>query len=346
MSYGRASRGPVWPKYLALGAGFFVLFVTILFSLFWFLTRIPVPNNSAVALVLPADTNLDANMPLLWKQSHEFNKPLPTIAGLAKNNDNTFSEYAIRLSPLNALLGRTGLWHLESQENLNITEYKTPYQFFGWPWELAQSQFNLEIKPSSIFNQTPDELQDLHIKGIIEGNKWKTDFLLVDYESLEMKDDFSNGVVFTREPNNILKNFFRYHGSFVTEKTGSGALSWRFDANKTTVNLQGVLDPDRVREEGGVFYKTFTMPDGTTARAIYATSSLVDASSTGFTFNIGNSFLNNQNNVNELTCSGDVIAVLDEASVNNICSWIDICYFDFKKLVFMVEGGYLSVCGY
>ncbi len=349
MSYGRASRGPVWPKYLALGAGFFVLFLIILFSLFWFLTKIPVPKEAAAVIIFPADKPLDATNPLLWKQSHEYNKPLPTIAGLVRDRDNNFLEYSIRLSPLNAITGKSRLWKLEASQELLVKEYKSPFQFFGWPWELRGQKVFLELNTNILLSNVTQNNTDSSIRGTVVGNRWRTDFplFMAGDKSIEGK---SNAVLLEDGDLDILNNFFAYHGVFVSDNSTSGTLSWDFGSDAAIVKYTDITDLDLIRdnvESNGVEYKVFTMPDGTTARVIYATSGNLGASTGDVTINTEGLLLDqNKESVSDLTCSGEVIAVLNRMSLQNFCSWFDICLFDFNNLVFLNEDGYLTVCGY
>lgn len=358
LSYGTANRGSIWPKFLALGAGFFVLLLMILGSWFWFFTSIPVPDNTIVELILPAGKKNSSSSPLSWKQVHELNKPMPTVAGLAKRGETgEFVEYAIRLAPARAIIGQSNLWQLESEDDVSIAEYKSPFEVFGWPWESVYRRAILTVNLRKMFSYEGMELEVLPeiVSGELVENKWRTYLPITDLrKSLVLDETNSGGVSLKEEDSLVLNNFLRYFG-FYRRSDESDVLKWEFSPSSVKLDFEGAGDLQRVLEGEGandVELREFVMDDETVASRLYLKQSSTTASATGtdgvIEFLANRDVIDDQNvkSVSELTCSGDIMAVFDKQSLINFCSWFDICYFEYDTLVIMNEHGFLTVCGY
>ncbi len=366
LSYGTANRGSAWPKFLALAAGIFVLLGLTVFAWFWFFTKIPIPKDAVVFTVLPASASLNAKAPLVWKQSQALNSPLPTVAGLAKvkteqNQQELNIGYAVRLSPATAIIGRTKLWELVSNQKLDINAFQSPYEVFGWPWDMFNGEMRLELAIRRLFSSgdlTWDELPDV-LQGVVIGNRWKTT-LPVDLqknvrEQTESSDSSSGFIRTDGAAPDVLQNFFRYHGAWA-DFSNSGELSWKFDPSLVTIDYIGTNDSDlaivSVDDRGSYITVPFTLEDGEVVQRLYmmpndATSTVGFASSSSLAILVEQSGVGIDSNfVNDLTCEGEVLARFDHQSLNNFCSWIDICYFDFNNIILLNQDGYLVACGY
>jgi hypothetical protein len=363
LSYGTASRGSAWPKFLALIAGIFVVVLLVVFSWFWFFTNIPMPLNSTVFTVLPADAALNTKAPLVWKQSQALNKPLPTIAGLSKqlnvSGDHSGKSlgYAIRLTPATAIVGKTRLWELVSDEKIEVESFKSPFDVFGWPWEMFNGQMKLNVAVRDLFSTKElswDELPDM-VEGTVIGNKWKTNLFIqknitnkTNIASLE-----SGFVRFDAGTPDVLKNFLQYHGAWA-DFAESGEFTWRFDPSLVTLDYfdGGESRIDWLNEDEFI-KQDFVLDDEYVAKRIYllpgnaSSSSGVASSSGALAISVEQSGMGIiSNSVNELTCEGNVLAKFDHQSIQNFCSWFDICFFEYANLVLLNEGGYLTACGY
>lgn len=352
LSYGTANQGSVWPKFLALGAGFFVLIFLILGSWFWFFTRIPQPDRNVITLVVPTNVDLPANTPLEWKRVKELNQPLPTIAGIVKmDSASGYESYAIRLSPITALVGKTTLWHLESNQDLEWKNFKTPYELFGWPWNLLNIKTKLIIRPRSVFadydnNQRLPET----IEGLIKKNRWETDLLITEYELISKYRERSDFVNFNSLDKGILGNFFQYNGKWI-KSSDKTILTWRFLLNELRIDYRGSEVGQFVGdllEEEKMSVQEYVLEDGYSAKRLFLHTGTSTMNYTSTSLSIANTKQNQitQINVNELTCPGEIIAVFGKDSLRNICSWIDICYFDYKILIVTKHEERLTVCGY
>ncbi|MBD3281135.1 hypothetical protein GF391_00110 [Candidatus Uhrbacteria bacterium] len=354
LSYGTANRGSAWPKFLALGAGFFVLAAGILGSWFWFFTSIPIPKQSIIELDLPAGSEMGATSPLIWKQMIELNKPMPTLAGLVKSgNSSEFKEYAIRLSPARAIVGRSSLWQVESQADIAIMEYKSPFEVFGWPWELVNRRANLSVKLREMFSYQGNDIQELPeiLSGEIIGNRWKTNLpLKIEGNSLPLDNFSSGGVVFSNNDSDFLANFLQYFGSY-SKGDDASLLEWEFAPASLKLDYEGAGDLGAVIEEGdsGVSVQEFVMEDGTAAKRLYLASTTATGSSSEAIEIPSYRYIETaakQKSVSDLTCDGDALAVFDRQSLRNFCSWFDICYFDFDTVKILNDDDFLTVCGY
>lgn len=364
LSYGRANRGSAWPKFLALGAGIFVLLAVTVLSWFWFLTNIPMPKDTVVFAILPGDIVLNTKAPLVWKQTQVLNRPIPTIVGLAgvdaKGSGQETSGYAIRLSPATAIIGKTRLWHLVSNEELIVEKYFSPFEVFGWPWEMFKGEMRLDVAVSDLFSDGDLKFDNLpnYISGTIIGNKWKTDLPVNHQDNVIPLTSFGNISGFApieAGALDVLRNFLQINGAWI-HFSDPGVLTWVFDQSTVTINTEGldksgVLMGSVVSEELST-YQPFTLPDGevvyrqyintagTSTASVMATTSemglMIDRQNSGISTNF----------VSNLTCDGEMLAGFDAQSIQNFCSWVDICYFDFKNIVFLNEAGYLTACGY
>jgi hypothetical protein len=357
LSYGTARRGSAWPKFLALGAGIFVLLILAVFSWFWFFTSIPVPKGDVMNMVLPAQTSLNVSSPLVWKQTLELNKPMPTIVGLVKDAKESRG-YAVRLAPATAVVGKTRLWQLESEKQLDIVGYKTPYEVFGWPWDLLNKERHLRVAIRDLFSEEDLIWEDFpdNLEGEVVGNRWKTNLPVLALKGKSSKEISDSGFVRLEEGgSDILQNFLNYHGAWV-RTGGSGDLVWNFDPSMVTIdyrgegelgNMLGLVDDrsslitrDFVLEDETVVKRLYMMPLGASSTGVVATQTslgiVVEQSGMGI----------DSKSVSGLTCEGEVLASFNRQSIQNFCSWIDICYFDFDNIVLLNEGGYLTACGY
>ncbi|MDF1497117.1 MAG: hypothetical protein P1P90_03575 [Patescibacteria group bacterium] len=373
LSYGTANRGSAWPKFLALAAGIFVLLFVFIFSWFWFFTKIPVPKNTLVFTILPAETSLNTNAPLVWKQAQALNNPFPTVAGLAKSSESNKNHqdgnlgYAIRLSPATAIIGKTKLWDLSSEQILEIDAYKSPFDVFGWPWEMFNGQMKLDINVRGLFSYGELSLDELpsKIDGIVIGNKWKTTLPIQKSVSEPTKKlvEASGFLQLEDGDSQFLMNFLRYHQSWA-QFTEPGMLTWRHDPLLVALDYEADNKQKRylgsLEDKESTISKKFELPDGYIAERLYVNPGLTiatgsNASSTGLNIpETQQGLISVSNFVSGLTgyevdsnkCDGEVIAGFNQQSIKNFCSWIDICYFDFDNIILINEGGYLTACGY
>lgn len=365
LSYGTANRGSAWPKFLALAAGIFVLLAIAVLSWFWFFTNIPIPKNTIVLAILPSRTSLGVNAPLVWKQAITLNSPSPTIAGIAKvaNEISTTAytnlSYAIRLSPATAIIGRTRLWDLSSEEKLTEYDYKSPFEVFGWPWEMFDGRLLLQVAVKDLFADADFTAADLPnvVEGEVIGNKWQTNIPIMRVsdagEQSELLLQTDGFVTLDEGANEFLRNFLIYYGAWL-DYTEQGTLTWEFATSTVDVDYMGFGDEEIATYDDLAALKVvpYTLEDGTVVQRLFKnsqqSSSTVDrATSTTLAIPISQrEIYGNENSVSALTCQGQVMAKFDRQSLRNFCSWFDICYFNFDHVVFLNEMGYLTICGY
>lgn len=367
LSYGRAPSGTVWPKILAILAGILVVFGLIGLVWFWFFSTVPVPSNSVVRLILPAGKVLNYRTPLEWKRGQELNKPMPVIIGLAQDEQNQdFVAYAIRLSPIEAIFSEKTIWFVDSKIHFKDLEYKSPYMIFGWPWNLLNQEVILDINSQLLFSYKDIVLHNLpgNVSGRLIGNEWQTDLRIFDdmdaNDFMINIDENADFAVFNVAESSFLKNYYYYRGINYIQDEDLSLFAWTFldgdaSANILTTNKKiNISDSTSTSSTVNIpiLRQDFVLPDGDVVKRIYASdrehvqiaSSASSNNATGLTED-RMEFMQN-NNVSSLTCNGWIMARLNDQSINNLCSWFDICFVDWKQLVFVNRDGYLVVCGY
>ncbi|GEM_PF-1500510 len=368
LSYGKATSGTIWPKIFAVLAGFLVIFGLIFVIWLWFFSQIPIPRNTVVKIILPANKVLSVKgVPLEWKQVQQLNKPMPTLAGMINNEiDGKFESYAIRLSFIDALFSDRSIWQINTTASVSEIDYQTPYKIFGWPWQLINQQIWLSLDVKRIFsfrNALIEDLPDI-ISGNIIDNEWQTDFfILEDFDAVDFVQNNKNLNSFATIPSiqkSVLLNYFAYQGLYFDLNKDYSLLEW--DLSKENTNLKLFYLNQRDFVMATTTYPDnlgtkidYTLPDGEHVQRLYlinrATSTLVslDAdkiTTTDLTTEDSTLNMKNINDVSDLTCSGKILARLDYNSLQNLCSWIDICFVKWQELLFVNRDGKLVVCGY
>ncbi len=356
LSYGRAPSGTVWPKILAILAGILVVLGIFGGIWFWFFSQIPIPDNSAVQIILPANKSLTAKAPLEWKQIQELNKPMPTIAGMVNNADTgEFEAFAIRLSPIGAIFTGDKIWQNISKAHDLKMDYKTPYMIFGWPWELINQEIWLDLDIKQVFSFRNIILDDLpgKVSGQVIDNEWKTDLLIFEdfktLDSLLIIDNLTNFTAISLIGEPILLNYYSYNGLNIDYSGEYSVLTWKFMNGGADSQLLGAknslnLNSSSTIQMASSTIKEFVLPDGDIVGRLYSPNVDTDAEQSQSIITDG--LVTADNFVSDMTCSGIVLAKLDSTSLVNFCSWIDICFVNLNQLLFVNRDGYLVVCGY
>ncbi len=362
LSYGKASSGTIWPKILAILAGILVVLGLVFTIWLWFFSQVPIPKKTAVQIILPAGQKLTTKAPLEWKQIQELNKPMPTLAGMVNRDDgNGFEAYAIRLSFFDALFTNDKVWQIRTDAIIADMDYQTPYMIFGWPWELFNQEIWLSIDVKQIFSFRNIAMDDLphKISGRITANEWQTDFSIVeDFDSLDFaqsNNKLHNFAVLSSINDTALLNYYAYQGLKIDLNGEYSLVDWSYtpyslnsllleqDSNQfITASSTDILDRTKKVE--------FVLPDGEKVKRIYSTEELATSTSVlervTSTDIIYAESMQIDNSVSDLTCTGKVMARLNSDSIQNLCSWIDICFVAWNELMFVNRNDRLVVCGY
>lgn len=367
MSYGTVNRRSMLPKLLALAAGSFVIVVTALYFWLWHVAKFPVPENMTVEVILPAKTKPGINAPTEWNAAIQANDLLPTYAGIAVFKNGKHKPFAIEFSLRNIFTAEFTPWKLKMADGDDARMISdTAYNKLGWLFKennkvwLRMSFADLFAK-SDFTPDLPDKMQ-----GYLENGVWKTDFavnnqfaLLNTDENIYDLNKDANAITLLGQNAGMLENFLAARGwqlRFPEEgklswgaATGSLALDYVPDSRLKFSELNGLASGIGIYET-----RDFELPDKEVVKRLYAPLEFV-SSSTKYDLSQGSkgliidewnflSYNQQDNQIENDTCPGDVLAMFDESSIANICSWTDICYWEINRLLITVENGKMNFC--
>lgn len=353
MSYGEAPVKRRITKLLAVLAGSFAIFLVIFSLGFWFLTSMPIPNETVAMAVLPASVKLSGEAPEVWRIAVDANQPLPTVVGYAKDKDGKTKPFAIRVFLVSDLTNHFSAWNLLSGSELTSSSSKRPSTLIGSPFS---STARLTIWPKKLLNSVSGLGFDLPevMAGPIIGKVWRVNGLKDDVQSLSSVTG-TNAIALNPSFSRLLSNYLTANGK-VVKVPENGLVNWKND--KTGLNL--FVQPNTPIENSVYLdlaegldlfdYKSSLLEDETTYQILNPPISLSATSSvfqqTQFVYQLpAKPIIEDPNkSVRSLACSGEPLAVFDHQSLKNICSWTDICFFVPKQMIIAKQGDQVSFC--
>ncbi|MFZ6015495.1 MAG: hypothetical protein ACOYUZ_04020 [Patescibacteria group bacterium] len=344
------------PKLLAIAAGSFAIAVLSVYVLIWHLASFPVAQNNAVSAVLPAQSSLDLDAPDVWRQVAKNNKYFPTYAGLAKDINGELRAYAVRFSLLSIITEGKGPWIIEGV-NMNefIRQRSSAYKELGPVWKkTVNTKLNMNLQ--EVFGDAGDELAlPRSVQGELEDHVWRTDMNVADLQYISFANAEKSAVSLDGNATEIVETFLMQSG-YDLDLANKGVISWEAVSSSLAVDyvpstrqaddLIGIAAGADMVEE-----KEFELEDGDVVKRIYridrfTTSTDVNELMSGVKGLVVDSDISliGRESVRTLTCPGKQIALFDAASINNICSWTDICFWDIKQIQISIENEKVIFC--
>jgi hypothetical protein len=352
MSYGEAPVKRRITKLLAVLAGSFVVCVVLLSAWFWFLTSLPLPDNMVAMAVVPAGVILPDNAPDVWKQTVEANRPLPSVLGFARSKaaDDKVVPFAVKAFSLADIVQDISAWKLSAEAELSVSSRQSPWKVFGTPWRRLVW---LTIWPKKLLNSQSDSLPEV-LSGAYSKNIWHVNVNGGDLSLLGSVTS-SNAMPLTPALSQNLANFTAANG-FQIKFPEKGSLGWEAKAGQLDLIVQPEPPIDDLTYLGlaqgyDLFDKRNSLLQDQTAFQILApltglsaTSSIFQTKQFTFHFPLSMAFDTKNNSVRSLACPGQPVALFDNASSKNICSWIDICFFIPRQMIITRQNNGVNFC--
>lgn len=352
MSYGEAPVKRRITKLLAVLAGSFVVCVVLPGVWFWFLTSLPLPDGMVVMAIVPSNLVLPASAPDVWKHTVEVNRPLPSVLGFARSKatDGKIVPFAIRAFSLTDVAQGMSAWKLVTEAELSISSKKSPWEVFGTPWRQVVW---LSIWPKKLLNSQSDSLPEV-LSGVYSKNIWHVNVNGDDLPPLGSVTS-SNTMPLTPALNHNLANFTSANG-FQILFPEKGLLGWETKAGHLDLIVQPELPIDNSTYLGlaqgyDLFDKKNSLLQDRTAIQVLSPPTDLSATSSlfrlkQFSFQLPSSMAPDLLNksVRSLACPGQPVALFNDVSLKNICSWVDICFFTPRQMIITKQSDGVNFC--
>lgn len=370
LSYGQSGRKQVWSDLFSIVLCVLGVLIVLFGVLFWFFTKIPIPENATLIAILPSGTRLTSSAPDVWLEAVNQNKIFPTIVGFAGVADKDPVPFAIKSPSLFDLsFLKTGHWSLltrDSSYKFRVSSYKSPAALFGLPF--AQKKVLLTINLKNILSGPGAEFKDLpeSLSGPANSQIWQTGFKSDEQFSLSREDSGTGGFApIAPQTSLLVKNAFTSQG-IVLDLPSEGILSWNSDKATLEYEFTGASELSQDAKIGLLEAKnvfdtaSYSLPDNTVVKAFRPPADAF-ASNTHFFANNSLKFdftgqtwrrpealpggdERRGTSDDKVICQGKVLAVFDQPSIKNICSWLGFCFMQPQRLVVAEQNSRINFC--
>jgi hypothetical protein len=365
LSYGQSGHKHVWSGLFSIVLIVLGVLIVLIGVLFWFFTKIPVPENATLIAILPSGTQLPSSAPDTWLEAVNQNKIFPTVVGFTAESGKAPEPFAVKTPSLFDLsFLKTGHWSLRlPTSNFQLLTsrplvYKSPASLFGLPF--VQKKVSLTINLKNLLSGPGAEFKDLPevLSGFVDSSVWQTKMAADDQFSLLREDSGTGGFAPIKPQTSLfVKNAFISQG-IVLDLPSDGILSWNSDGTSSEYEFTGATELSKdakiaLLEAKNVFDSAnYNLPDNTMFKALRPPTDAVASNTHLF---VNNSFkfdFTGQQSqlaarswqLDGAKCTGKVLAVFDQPAIKNMCSWLGFCFMQPQRLVVTEQSSQINFC--
>ncbi len=362
LSYGQSGHKQVWSGLFGLIAAVVASLFILLGILFWFFTKIPVPENATLIAILPAGVQLPSSAPDAWLEAVNQNKIFPTFVGFTAESGKAPEPFAVKTPSLFDLdFLKSGHWPLiirDSSHKSQVTSYKSPAVLLGLPF--AQKKVLLTINLKNLLSGPGAEFKDLPdvLTGFVDSSAWQTKMPADEQFSLLREDSGTGGFAPIKPQTSLfVKNAFISQG-IALDLPSEGILSWSSGETSSIYEFTGATELSQDEKIGlleakNIFDVTnYTLPDSSIVKtlrpptdAFASNTHLFADNSFKFDFTSQQSQLaGGSSQLDGAKCSGKVLAVFDQPAIKNMCSWLGFCFIQPQRLIVTEQNSRIGFC--